>query len=164
MDYRFEQLYGENFRNPIEVMYHEVFELENDDILNTLSNTIFKDTLIGEKLRKIIDVRNGEIEDKNIEKFFDEAFENEAIGQKFLKEIIEEIENRTKKKINYVLWLCNTVQDIIDEYELDEKLDEFDEYEDGFIILSDIGKDGKLYGYEQKPKYIKTVDRNGKII
>lgn len=32
MDYRFEQLYGENFRNPIEVMYHEVFELENDDI------------------------------------------------------------------------------------------------------------------------------------
>lgn len=47
MDYRFEQLYGENFRNPIEVMYHEVFELENDDILNTLSNTIFKDTLIG---------------------------------------------------------------------------------------------------------------------
>ena len=164
MDYRFEQLYGENFRNPIEVMYHEVFELENDDILNTLSNTIFKDTLIGEKLRKIIDVRNGEIEDKNIEKFFDEAFENEAIGQEFLKEIIEEIENRTKKKINYVLWLCNTVQDIIDEYELDEKLDEFDEYEDGFIILSDIEKDGKLYGYEQKPKYIKTVDRNGKII
>ena len=109
-------------------------------------------------------VEKGEIEDKNIEKFFDEAFENEAIGQEFLKEIIEEIENRTKKKINYVLWLCNTVQDIIDEYELDEKLDEFDEYEDGFIILSDIEKDGKLYGYEQKPKYIKTVDRNGKII
>ena len=77
---------------------------------------------------------------------------------------MEEIENKLKKKINYVLWLCQDIQDIIDEYELEEKLNEFNEYEDGFIILSDIGIGGKLYGYQEKPKYIKTVDRNGKII
>lgn len=39
--YRTEQLYGEGYRDAAEIMAHEVFELGNTDILDTLSETIW---------------------------------------------------------------------------------------------------------------------------
>ena len=153
--YRTEELYGEGYRDAASVMAHETFELENDDILETLSTTILKGTEIGEKLAKIVKANENPSEmDFEIEEFLDAAFEDEEIGINFYKEVLEEIKKVTGKDIKYVLWLCDSIEDIKDEYECDEidcQLEYFDAYETSDIILSDMGSAGKLYGYEEEP-------------
>ena len=160
MGYRTEQLYGEGYKNPIEVMTHEVFNLQNTDTLTTLANGILKESPIGEKLNNIAKVMSQETHDDTIDAFINAVSENETIGHGFFYAVISEIEAIIGHKINYVLWLCDTIDDIIESYSIpdsDEILNEFDKYEDGIIILSDCGKDGKLYGYEEKPTIIDTI-------
>lgn len=161
MGYRTEQLYGENHYNPIEVMTHEVFELGNTDILDTLASTILQNSPLKEKLTQISNVINKTINDENINNFCDAVTNNPIIGHGFFQAILSEIKNITGKQINYVLWLCDTIDDIIESYEQNDMeetmLTIFDKYDNGFVILSDIGKQGKLYGYETMPQLIKSI-------
>lgn len=83
LGYRTEDLYGEGFRNVSEVMAHEVFELENTDILETLSATILKGTKLGEKLERMSQVISGEIDDNEIDEMLDEYFEKDEKGINF---------------------------------------------------------------------------------
>lgn len=156
--YRTEDLYGEGYRDAAAVMAHETFELENDDIPETLSTTILKGTEIGEKLANIVKAKENPSEmDPEIEEFLDAAFEDDEIGINFYKEVLEEIKKVTGKDIKYVLWLCDSIKDIKDEYEwedMDIELNNFDEYETSDVILSDMGTAGKLYGYETEPSPI----------
>lgn len=67
---------------------------------------------------------------------------------------------KTGKDIKYVLWLSDSVDDVIAEYEPNDFITEFDEYSTAdSVVLSDIGKGGKLFGYEKLPAAIRTVDR-----
>lgn len=159
MGWRTEQLYGEGYTNPCEVMAHEVFELENADILVTLGDGILKGTPIGDKLLYLANVIDEKIEDEEVEEFLYDAFGNEKIGQSFFEKVVGEIEKITGKKLESTLWLCNSIEDILSEYKPfdGEILDTFDEYENGFVVLFDMGKAGKLYGYEEKPAPINTV-------
>ena len=148
--WRTEQLYGEGYINAAEVMAHEIFELQNTDILDTLSETIFKDTSFGKKLEYLSQVLSYEVEDEEIEKMLDEANIDENIGITYCEEILIEIKKITGKDIKYVLWLCDSIEDIKNEYDDEEyPLTEFDEYKTSDIVLSDIGSAGKLYGYEK---------------
>ena len=61
--WRTEQLYGEGYTDAASVMAHEIFELQNTDILDTLSETIFKDTEFGKKLEYLSSVLSCEVED-----------------------------------------------------------------------------------------------------
>lgn len=151
LGYRTEDLYGEGFRNVSEVMAHEVFNLENTDILETLSATILKGTKLGEKLERMSQVISGEIDDNEIDEMLDEYFEKDEKGINFFDEVIQEINNITKTNIKYCLWLCDSIQDIIDSYDDINGDNSFDAYEKSSIILSNMCKYGKLYGYEHYP-------------
>lgn len=158
--YRTEDLYGEGFREAASVMAFETFELNNTDILDTLSKTILKDTEIGKQLKKMSLFISEEIEDEELNRMFNLYKEDEEVGITFFNKVLNEINKITNKNIRYCLWLCDSKKDIINQYykvlehNVREKDIYFDEYEDSEIILSDLGSSGKLYGYESIPKPI----------
>ena len=83
----------------------------------------------------------------------------------FVRRILDTVKEKTGKDIKYVLWLSDSVDDVIAEYELNDPITEFDEYPSAnSIVLSDIGRGGKLFGYEALPAAIRTVDRQMKTI
>ena len=89
------------------------------------------------------------------EQFLDAAFNDEKLGIDYFNNILKEIKKITKKDIKYVLWLCDSIEDIKKEYEINEPFISFNIYEKSDIVLSDLGVAGKLYGYENKPILIK---------
>ena len=98
--WRTEQLYGEGYINAAEVMAHEIFELQNTDILDTLSETIFMNTSFGEKLLYLSQVLSCEVEDEEIEEMLDNAYDDESIGITYCKEILSEIKKLLVKILN----------------------------------------------------------------
>lgn len=160
MKYRTEKLWGEGYRDAAKVMAHETFELENTDIAETLVSTMLAGTTAGEKLLILIEeLKNGEIVDGDngllldiIENYHDDN-NYEKMAVKFYDEVLDAIAEVTGKKVKYVLWLCDSPEDIINEYDMNHELDDscFDAYEESDIILSDLGLGGKLYGYEEYP-------------
>ena len=161
MGFRTEQLYGESFRDAQSIMAHEVFHLQNTDILDTLSETILKNTEIGKQLKCLSNNLTGNDSNSEICTFLDKAFEDETIANAYFKPVLEEINRITGKNIQYALWLCDSAIDVIENYECmdDEQFTEFDEYEDSDISLADLGAAGKLYGYEHEPKHIRAYIR-----
>lgn len=75
----------------------------------------------------------------------------------FFDEVIQEINNITKTNIKYCLWLCDSIQDIIDSYDDINGDNSFDAYEKSSIVLSNMCKYGKLYGYEHYPMPVNIV-------
>lgn len=161
MKYRTERLWGEGYIDAAEVMAHETFELGNTDIAETLAETILKGTSVGEKLLiltkelekdEIVEGDNGLLFEI-IENYSNSEF-YEKLGILFFEEVLEEINRVTNKDIKYCLWLSDSPEDIINEYDMNNELDEnsFDAYEESDIILSDLGIGGKLYGYEEEPR------------
>lgn len=73
----------------------------------------------------------------------------------FFKELVEEINKVTNKNLKYALWLCDTKEDVY-RYDIDGDLkdEDIDAYLESDIVLSDIGSDGKLYGYEIYPEIV----------
>jgi hypothetical protein len=119
--FRSEDLYGEGYSDLKEVVNHEILELENEDITDTLMKS--------EGLRSKEDV-------------FD-----------YIKEIYK---NGFKKCV----WLCDSVQDFLDEYDErtiraeDETWYAMDrwEFRDGeHKLISDMGTAGKLIAYNKRP-------------
>lgn len=160
LKYRSEVFYGEGYRDAAAVMAHEVFELQNTDILSTLHHTILKGTPIGTKLEILEEEINNDCvadgdEDGELYTLLEEAYEDEDLGIEFFKEVLAEINSKLWKDIKYCLWLCDTKEDVY-EYDLDGNLtdDDIDVYEASDVILSDLGSGGKLYGYETLPKVI----------
>ena len=151
--YRTEQLYGEGFRDAASVMAHEVFELQNTDILDTLSETILKNNRWGEELRCMSGCMRDEIDDGWMENYLNQVYDDDKKGVEFFNFILSAIKEETGKDIKYALWLCDSIYDIVTNYDHDDlsTLNEFDIYETSDIVLSNIGCAGKLYGYEDLP-------------
>lgn len=157
MKYRSEIFYGSGCRDAAEIMAYETFKLGNTDILETLSTTILKNTEIGD----VLEIIQKEMyynfiheldEDGYYLNLIIEAYTDKEIGINFFKEVLEEVNKITGKDIKYCLWLCDTKEDVYD-YDLDGRLTDkdIDIYEESDIILSDLGPEGKLYGYENMP-------------
>lgn len=159
LGFRTEQLFGEGYRDAAKVMAHEVFELENTDILDTLSTTILKKSFTGDTLRTLSKLVSN-ASDINKETpgniaYSKRLLENEDKMVGFFQRVLNDIKSVTGVNVKYALWLCDTVKDIKDNYEHMESGDdftEFDCYPISDIVLSDIGSAGKLYGYEECPK------------
>lgn len=159
--YRSDSIFGDGYRDAVDVMAHEIFNLWNSDILDTLADGVLKDMDIAEHLKLLsFDISSPkavyftdilEEEDKSVA-------ENKA--KTFVREILDTVKEKTGKDIKYVLWLSDSVDDVITEYELNDSITEFDEYLTAdSVVLSDIGKGGKLFGYEKMPAAIRTVNR-----
>lgn len=164
--YRSDDLFGDGYRDAVDVMAHEIFELQNADILDTLADGVLKDMDIAENLKHLsYDIgapRAVYFADILEEEDTDTA---EGKAKAFVREILDAVREKTGKDIKYVLWLSDSVDDVIAEYELNESITEFDEYSTAdSVVLSDIGKGGKLFGYEKLPVEIRIVDRQTKTI
>lgn len=159
MKYRSETLFGEEYRDAAPVMAHETFELGNTDICRTLRDTILKGSEIANDLETLEEYLNNGGSDEENAKAIEAMFDEEALQVEFFQKVLDEIEKRTGKKINYCLWLADDPKDLqgycIGEQELYDE--DIDCYEETDIVLSDIGSDGKLYGYEEYPKKICTL-------
>lgn len=159
--YRSDGIFNDGCRNIVDVMTHEIFELWNADILYTLADSILKDTDIAEDMVHLAnDLQSPRalyfadiLEEEN-------KFAADDKAKTFVREILDVVKEKTGKDIKYVLWLSNSVDDIISEYEPNDSITEFDEYPTANgVVLSDLGKGGKLFGYEEMPAAIRTVDR-----
>lgn len=164
--YRSDSIFGDGYRDAVDVMAHEIFELQNADILDTLADGVLKDMDIAENLKHLsYDIgapRAVYFADILEEEYTDIA---EGKAKAFVREILDAVREKTGKDIKYVLWLSGSVDDVITEYELNEPITEFDEYSTAdSVVLSDIGKGGKLFGYEKLPAEIRIVDRQMKTI
>lgn len=164
--YRSDDIFGDGYRDAVDVMAHEIFKLQNADILDTLADGVLKDMDIAENLKHLsYDIgapRAVYFADILEEKDMDIAEEK---AKAFVREILDAVREKTGKDIKYVLWLSDSVDDIVTEYELNEAITEFDEYSTAdSVVLSDIGKGGKLFGYEKLPAEIRIVDRQMKTI
>ncbi len=164
--YRSDDIFGDGYRDAVDVMAHEIFELQNADILDTLADSVLKDMDIAENLKHLsYDIgapRAVYFADILEEEYTDIA---EGKAKAFVREILDAVREKTGKDIKYVLWLSGSVDDVITEYELNEPITEFDEYSTAdSVVLSDIGKGGKLFGYEKLPAEIRIVDRQMKTI
>ena len=162
MGYRSEQPFGEGYRDAASVMAHEVFNLENRDIIDTLCDGILSKSSIKDNLKRLgscVGYRNVGLcnRDSEMESLCDNAFKNESIGIEYFNKVLGEIELATGKKIKYALWLCDSIDDVVTEYAQFSNITEFDKYETSDIVLSDIGREGKLYGYEEYPERIYTI-------
>lgn len=159
--YRSDSIFGDGYRDAVDVMAHEIFELQNADILDTLADGILKDMDIAEHLKHLsYDISSP----KSV--YFADILEeeDESVAEEkeknFVREILDAVREKTGKNIKYVLWLSDSVDDVVAEYELNDAITEFDEYSTAdSVVLSDIGKGGKLFGYEEMPAVIRTVNR-----
>lgn len=159
--YRSDSIFGDGYRDAVDVMVHEIFELRNADILDTLADGVLKDMDIAVDMNHLAyDLRSPRAS------YFTDILEeeNQSIAEEksraFIRSILDAVKEKTGKDIKYVLWLSDSVDDVIAEYELNEPITEFDEYPTAdSVVLSDIGKGGKLFGYEKLPAAISTVNR-----
>lgn len=164
--YRSDGIFGDGYRDAVDVMAHEIFELWNADILDTLADGILKDTDIVEDLKHL----SYDIGSPKAVYFADILEEEnrdiaEEKGKAFVRRILDAVKEKTGKDIKYVLWLSNSIDDVISEYELNDSITEFDEYPTAnCVVLSDIGRGGKLFGYEELPAAIRTVNRQMETI
>lgn len=142
--YRTETFSGLEEYDPAAVIDHETFEMENTDIPEYLADSILKDSPIAAKLMEIVQW----LEYGDIEPPVDE--ENTI---EFCRELVAEIEKVTGVSLNYVLWLTDldavTDKDFYGKYISNEY--DIDTYQIGPIVLAELGYDGTLYGYTNRP-------------
>ena len=119
-----------------------------------LSNTILQNSPIVQTLREIVKWLNEEIE------FPPFDVDNADLSLQFWKEVVAEIEKVTQTPLNFVLWLVDmdtvTDKDFYGKYVT--SVADIDVYQIGSIVLAEVGYDGTLYGYSDKPQPIATYD------
>lgn len=134
--YRSEDSYGSGVRDILDIMTFEIYELKNIDILEYTLDHYLQNSNIKETVENMI---------ADIEIF------NEEEIYKVCKLIINEINKQTDHNLKYALWLA--------EYDAVSNIYSFDEssieaYNTSDIILSDLGYDGILFGYDEEPEPI----------
>lgn len=139
--YRSENFSGSMVRGIYEVMRFEIFELGNTDILEHIMQYFVHIPDVIDRLRNVIEElqNNGYVDD------FPE--QDQTV---FLSDLVSELNSELGANIRYALWLADKAT-VIEQYGT-----EIDEYEVGSVVLSDLGYDGTLYGYEECPEPINT--------
>lgn len=142
--YRTEDAFGEGLTDPVStIMTYETYTLGNTDIVEYLMEHYLQDNMELLKSGQDIadEIENGlEISEADIETFF--------------KESLYEIQRKTGKNISHCLWLAD--KDVVKSYYMQGYSCNMDGYHVSDIILSDLGYDGTLYGYEEKPECVSS--------
>ena len=138
--YRTEQYSGSGKRDAVDVLTFEVFDLRNTDILEyCLSHYDLRRMHFDITIRTLMDIiqDNDDVEEKDI--------------RTIMKDLLKHIELNTGHCIRYILWLASK-DEVKDNYEGTEGC--IDAYKTGPVILSDLGNDGILFGYDNLPEKI----------
>ena len=140
--YRTESFSGTGSRDAAEVMAFETFELGNTDIPEYLCSHQLKDSSIAPALESI----TKELDDDG---FVDDMSWEEKVD--FFREVLEDLSKVTSVNITHALWLAGP-DTVLNFYGKDLTPDSYiDAYEPGPVILTDLGYDGTLYGYDHEP-------------
>ena len=136
--YRYENLYGEGYRDIKDVCIHETFELGNSDIASTIL-TLYQDLLTKSEAHLLDEIANCIAIDELEISTFGNICENvakKATGESEIK----------------CIWLCGRKNDVRGYLMEGEELEDedIDEYilPDNICILSDIGNEGALVAYK----------------
>lgn len=152
ISYRTEAAYGEGFRDAIEVMTFETYELGNMDILDTLAPQLQEKY---PEISKEMENFCQEIEDNG---YVDDMSEED--WNDFYRKVLNAINDITgRDDLKYCLWLAD--YDVVVDYYGDGKItkEDVDAYytsDEGKepVIASDLGVDGRLYLYEEYPEEV----------
>ena len=140
--YRSETPFGSGYRNAAEVMAYRTYELCCIDILDYLCDHYLEGN-IRDKAKDYADnlSNNGFISDASLDTM-----------QDFFRSCLSQIKKKTGKDVRYVLWLAdeNVVRDCYCQEFDDYTIDAYDISE--AVVISDLGHDGKLYGFEREPE------------
>lgn len=140
--YRTETFSGIGPRDAAEVMAFETFELGNTDIPVYLCSHQLKGSSIAPSLQSI----TRELDDNG---FVDDMSWEEKVD--FFREVLEDLSKVTGVNITHALWLADP-DTVLNFYGKDLIPDSYvDAYEPGPVILTDLGHDGTLYGYDHEP-------------
>lgn len=124
-------------RDAISVMMFEIEELENEDIFDYVLDNYKLSNELKENIKAYMDSSDGNLEN-------------------ILKNMLGEIKTQTGKDIKYALWLAEK-DTVIDMYDGAENGIDVYETKDG-VILSDLGYDGVLFGFEKLPEPIDYIE------
>lgn len=137
--YRDENAFGSGVMKAKDVIMYEITELCNTDILDYCVDKYELSEELDDEIRQLIsDMEN------------EEEFDEDDV-ESIIDDLLSELEVIFDKKIKYVIWLA-TKEAVIDLYSNGNEDAELTAYETSEIILSDLGYDGLLFGYEKKPK------------
>lgn len=119
------------------VMAFETFELRNQGILITLANSVLRKSFLKPRLKACAALYcNGN----------NEFYKEFSDGILFFEEILYEVSKVTGNVVNYALWLTDSEEEALLYGTRIKK------YKKGEVLLSDLGKEGKLWGYYNFPK------------
>ena len=130
--YRAEDTYGSGIRDIYEVIFYELVELGNTDILEYCLEHYLLDTIIEDSVEDLIDNYTE----------YDEEYINDIIYA-----MIHEIEKKTNTQLKYCLWLAS--KEAVEDLYAGENINK---YYTSNIILSDLDYDGTLYAYKDEPE------------
>lgn len=135
--YRCESFRGSGIRDIADVIKFEVLELNNVDILLYIKDTYFYHDPLKYDIDKFIKLL-----------FCGRNIDLRQECDELVDDIIKTIKKMTKKDIKYCVWLSD-LDDVVELYGKEDiyKIDTSN------IILSDLGKDGTLYAYEELPEF-----------
>lgn len=140
--YRTETFSGIGPRDAAEVMAFETFELGNTDIPEYLCSHQLKSSSIApalESITKELD-ENGFVDDMSWEEKVD-----------FFREVLGDLSKVISVNISHALWLADP-DTVLNFYGKDLTTGSYiDAYEPGPVVLTDLGHDGTLYGYDHDP-------------
>lgn len=140
--YRTETFSGIGPRDAAEVMAFETFELGNTDIPEYLCSHQLKGSSIAPALESI----TRELDDNG---FVDDMSWGEKVD--FFREVLEDLSKVTGVNISHALWLADS-DTVLNFYGKDLTTASYiDAYEPGPVVLTDLGHDGTLYGYDHDP-------------
>ena len=144
--YRNDDCYNSRERNIVEVIYFEIFELNNTDILEYVSKH-YLDQPLRSECENIINADNY----SNLSYFNDD----EEAGRNFVKAIVASISAKTRRNLSHALWLAKK-DAVINLYHNGPEAQGITiaSYHTSSIVLSNLGYDGILFAYDDIPKMI----------
>lgn len=137
--YRNNNAFGDNIRKPLDVIVHEIYELGNTDILEYCTEHYALSTDLRNDIDEIIYI-------------IDDVYEGYVIT--VIKKLLSELNELYGRPIKEVIWLASleAVNDLYDGTDDNADIEAYS-VEDA-IILSNLGYDGLLFGFFEKPKML----------
>ena len=147
-EYRNDSAFGDGVRDAARVVAYEIFELGNIDIIDYILSHVALPEVVADEWRGFLDEyeENDFVTDENGIPYHAEA--KNAIAK--VRALLDEVSRVAKAEIRFVLWLAGE-QAVRTRYDgNDENMSAYDV--SGGVVLSDLGFDGRLYGFAELPE------------
>ena len=137
------EMSNDSERNAIQVMLFEITELHNTDILDYVMNHYEMPNILKKNIQDYIDD-------------IDEIKEGDDVVEYMLNEILGCIEDDTGKTIRFAYWLAD--EDAVRELYQGDELSIYGYDIKNAVVLSDLGYDGALYGFEEEQEPCEEIE------